>query len=79
MNKRKLMLVAIALCMAAILLAGGTLAYLTDTDEKVNTFTVGNVQIEIDENFTDKSKLLPGIDVTKEVKIKNVGTEDAYV
>ena len=79
MNKRKLMLVAVALCMAAILLAGGTLAYLTDTDAKTNTFTVGNVQIEIEENFTQDSKLLPGIDVTKEVKIKNIGTEDAYV
>lgn len=79
MNKRKLMLVAVALCMVAVLVTGGTLAYLTDTDAKTNTFTVGNVQIEIEENFTQDSKLLPGIDVTKEVKIKNIGTEDAYV
>ena len=79
MNKRKLMLVALSLCMVAILAVGGSLAYLTDTDAKTNTFTVGNVQIAIDENFTDGSKLLPGIDVTKEVKIKNTGTEDAYV
>ena len=49
MNKRKLMLVAITLCMAAILLAGGTLAYLTDTDQQTNTFTTGHVALELDE------------------------------
>ncbi len=49
MNKRKLMLVAVALCMAAILLAGGTLAYLTDTDQQTNTFTTGHVALELDE------------------------------
>lgn len=56
MNKRKLMLVAIALCMAAILLAGGTLAYLTDTDQQTNTFTTGKVGLELDEGtiVTDK-------------------------
>lgn len=54
MNKRKLMLVAIALCMAAILLAGGTLAYLTDTDQQTNTFTTGHVALELDEAVVEK-------------------------
>ena len=54
MNKRKLMLVAIALCMAAILLAGGTLAYLTDTDNAVNTFTAGKVGLTLDEAIVEK-------------------------
>lgn len=43
----------IALCLAAIIavtaIASTTLAYLTDKDEKTNTFTVGNVDIHIDE------------------------------
>lgn len=47
MNKRKLMLVAVALCMVAVLVTGGTLAYLTDTDNAKNVFTVGNIQIEL--------------------------------
>ena len=37
---------------AAVLLTGtvvGVLAYLIDTDEVINTFTVGDVQIELDE------------------------------
>jgi len=50
MNKRKLMLVAVALCMVAILGFGGTLAYLTDTDHQVNTFTTGHVDLELDES-----------------------------
>ena len=54
MNKRKLMLVATALCMAAILLAGGTLAYLTDTDQQTNTFTTGHVALELDEAVVKK-------------------------
>lgn len=47
MNKRKIILLATALCMVAILAVGGTLAYFTDTDVAVNTFTVGNVKIEL--------------------------------
>jgi len=41
----------LAICVVAILvitaIAGASLAYLTDTDEADNVFTVGNVQIEL--------------------------------
>lgn len=47
MNKRKIVLLATSLCMIAILAIGGTLAYFTDTDEAVNVFTVGNVDITL--------------------------------
>ena len=44
---------ALGLVMAAVLLVTatifGTMAYLTDTDEVVNTFTVGSVAIKLDE------------------------------
>ena len=56
MNKRKLMLVAVSLCMVAILGFGGTLAYLTDTDNQVNTFTTGNVQLNLDETKVHKDE-----------------------
>lgn len=67
MNKRKLLLVALSLCMVAILAMGGTLAYLTDTDNDVNTFTVGKVKIvqnEKDRNGKDfeDAKLFPIVD-----------------
>lgn len=72
MNKRKIVLLAVALCMAAILGMGSTLAYLTDTDNATNVFTVGNVQIEQYEkdrngnDFVDDQKLLPIVDDKKD-------------
>ena len=54
MKKAKKVLL-LALC--AVLLVGatiaGTLAFLTDTDEVKNTFTVGNVMITLDEKDVD--------------------------
>lgn len=62
----------IALCIAAVLIvtavAGASLAYLTDTKQAENTFTVGNVKIELIEQqrgengleaFEQNKKLLP--------------------
>lgn len=62
----------IALCIAAVLIvtavAGASLAYLTDTKQAENTFTVGNVRIELIEQqrgengleaFEQNKKLLP--------------------
>ncbi|MGN1019020.1 MAG: SipW-dependent-type signal peptide-containing protein [Aristaeellaceae bacterium] len=47
MSKRKIVLLASALCMVAILAIGGTLAYFTDTETKTNVFTTGNVDITL--------------------------------
>lgn len=83
MNKRKIMALALTLSMVAILAIGGTLAYFTDTDSKTNTFTVGNVDIELNEDFVDDSLLMPGTktqnNVKKSVTVKNVGASDAYM
>ena len=83
MNKRKLMLVAVALCMVAILGFGGTLAYLTDTETATNVFTTGNVDIKLIEDFEPNSKLMPGTkeqnNVKKVVTVENTGSEEAYV
>ena len=83
MNKRKLMLVAVALCMVAILGFGGTLAYLTDTETATNVFTTGNVDIKLIEDFDANSKLMPGTaeqnNVKKVITVENTGSEDAYV
>jgi len=81
MTKRKLMLVALSLCMVAILAIGGSLAYFTDTtDVKENVFTVGKVDIDLEEEFEQKSKLFPGVDVNKDVKVTVAkDSEEAYV
>ena len=49
MNKKKIALLALSLCMIAILAVGGSLAYLTSDDNHINTFTTGNVEIMLDE------------------------------
>ena len=45
--KKKLTAVALIICMIAIMLVGATMAYFTDEAEATNTFTVGNVKIEL--------------------------------
>lgn len=50
MSKRKILSLAMALSIVAIMAVGATLAYFTDTDEATNVFTVGNVKIVQHEN-----------------------------
>lgn len=44
--KRKILAIALVACLAVVAIAGASLAYLTDTDEKINVMTVGKVDIE---------------------------------
>lgn len=53
MSKRKILALASAVCMVAILAIGGTLAYFTSTDEATNTFTTGGVKIDLIEQERD--------------------------
>lgn len=81
--KKKIVSLALAVCLIAIA-AVGTLAYFTDTDKATNTFTMGNVDIDLKETFDPENAVLrPGSQSTnkieKKVWIENTGTEDAYV
>lgn len=92
--KRKIVTVCLAAVLVIIAVAGASLAYLTDTDERTNTFTVGDVNITLVEqrkgangleSYGEESyKLKPGKSndgnaVSKIVTVRNNGTEDAYV
>lgn len=80
MKLSKKWLMVIALVMSLTVATAGTLAYLTDRDTVENTFTVGNVDIEVEEEFEQDSPLNPGVEVEKQAGIKNVhATEPAYV
>ena len=50
MNKRRILAAAMALCIVAIIAVGATLAYFTDTKSATNTFTIGNVKIDLIES-----------------------------
>lgn len=79
--KKKIMAACLAVCLAAIAVIGGTLAYFTDTEEKTNTFTVGNVDIVLTEpewNGED-AKLIPGRTIVKDPTITiEADSERAY-
>ena len=47
MKKKSILMAAIAVMLVAVLVVGGTLAYFTDTKSATNTFTVGNVKINL--------------------------------
>lgn len=44
MNKKKVLAIAVAVCLIAIL-SFSTLAWFTDTDQATNTFTVGSIKV----------------------------------
>ena len=90
-NKRKLSVV-VALLMCMILAFGSTFAYLTDTTSKINTVTIGKVDIDVVEDLWSQlpdtnsdgipdiaEAVIPNQTVTKDPSIKNTGNNDAYV
>ena len=94
-NTKKILLICI--CVIAVLTVSivGTLAYLTDTDSAVNTFTIGQVHITVDEAKVNADgtpvaganrvkaneyHILPGLKYTKDPAVTVIGgSEDAYV
>lgn len=78
--KKKIIALCLVICLAATAVVGGTLAYFTDVDTATNVFTTGNVDIGLKEDFNpENATLLPGIDIKKEVRVENVGSEASYV
>ena len=63
----------------ATIAIGGTLAYLTDRDSEANVFTVGDVKIDLEEDFEHGAELIPGVEIEKKPTITNVGPNDAWV
>ncbi|MBP3606579.1 MAG: hypothetical protein J6J66_08295 [Clostridia bacterium] len=82
--KKKIFSIALLACVIVLSIAGASVAYFTDTDEKTNVFTAGNVDIELDDNvFTTLSDedetVYPGQQLGGAATIRNVGSEDAFI
>lgn len=62
--KKKILAITLCIAMLAMMLVSGTMAYFTDTQAKTNTFTMGKVDITLDEpNYKPvdgKLKVFPG-------------------
>ena len=91
---KKAMLMTLCAIILVVATVFGTMAYLTSTDEVVNTFTVGNVAIKLDEAPVDGNgkattgdrvkensyKLLPGHTYNKDPMVTLLaGSETSYV
>ena len=95
MKARKILVSLAALALVAAISIGGTIAYLTSNDEVVNTFTVGNVAIKLDEAKANTDgtlvegaarvdansyKLLPGHTYNKDPMVTVLsGSETSYI
>ena len=90
--KKKILVLCLVVALAVTAVVGGTLAYFTDKDNETNTFTVGNVKIDLIEqqkgaqgleDFKDGKVLVPGTSdvnaVSKIVTVENTGANDAWV
>ena len=81
-NKKKLSVLALALVLC--LAIAGISAYFTDGDTVTNEFTVGKVEIDLqEEEFVetdyDVNNLTPKMEIAKDPDITNTGINDAYV
>ena len=57
--KKKITAISLCAALLAIAIVGASLAYFTDTDNKTNTFTVGNVDIDLIEQQRGEKGLEP--------------------
>ena len=83
--KKKIISLCLVICLLAVAVVGGTLAYFTDNDTADNTFTVGNVSIDLTEPNWDASgsidapQVYPGEALAKDPTVKNDGANPCFV
>ncbi len=84
--KKKITAIALVICLMAVAVIGGSLAYFTDkTEEAKNTFTVGNVDITLTEpkwdaaGSQDAPEVYPGEALAKDPTVTNTGANPCFV
>lgn len=81
-NRKSLVIVS---ALAAVMLIGGISAYFTSMDSAENTWTVGNIEIDLQEpgydqfNAEETNEMTPNEVIHKDPQIYNTGSNDAYV
>ncbi len=78
---KKLLVLVAALVVVLCCVVGGTVAWLVDsTGEVVNTFTYGDVNIELAETTESPFTIVPGVNIPKDPKVTVwAGSEKCYV
>ena len=79
--KKKILALALVVAMLAVAIVSASLAYFTDEDYATNAFTVGEVDIDLVENFQNNANMYPGVEINKDAWVENTSTtgNDAYV
>ena len=76
--KKKITLAVICAVLSCVCLIGTTFAWLTDKTATVtNTFTVGNIKIELTETTGATYKMVPGAEISKDPKVTVVDGSEA--
>jgi predicted ribosomally synthesized peptide with SipW-like signal peptide len=85
MKKKSILTIVLSLVLVGVISVGATMAYLTSmTDIKVNTFTIGDVKIQLDEPKWDAKdashNFVPGVTLPKDPTVTvKANSEDCYV
>lgn len=82
MKSKKVLIAGIGAAVAVATIAGSSIAYFTSKDQVSNTFTVGNVKIQLTEPKwvpTDQHVIMPATEFEKDPTVKNIGKNDAYI
>ena len=78
--KKKIISLCLVAALAVVAIAGASLAYFTDKDAKTNTFTLGNVDIELnEENWAAPTAAVPDVEYAKDPVVTNNGENDAWI
>ena len=83
--KKKILSICLVAVIAAMAIAGASLAYFTAEDTATNVFTVGNVAIDLTEPEWDKKgavdapEVYPGEALAKDPTVKNTGKNPCFV
>ena len=83
--KKKILTLCLVAVIAAMAIAGASLAYFTAEDTATNVFTVGNVAIDLTEPEWDKKgavdapEVYPGEALAKDPTVKNTGKNPCFV
>lgn len=85
MTKSRKRQIIIAMALIAVMAIAGTSAYFTSSEEVNNTWTVGKVEIDLEEKEYDEHKdeetkdITPNAELHKDPKAVNTGNNDAFV
>lgn len=78
--RKKVTSFALLIALVALLVGGVTMAFFTDSDEATNTFTVGDVDIELTEpGWEEPETTTPGVAYEKDPTVTNIGLNGAWV